>query len=490
MKLVDSAQMAALDRRTIEQVGIPGLLLMENAARAVMEAAWDWVEEQTTAYIFCGPGNNGGDGYALGRLLANRGVEVVAVAVGPPKTESAQSNAKWLKQFAKVLPFEDFLSTLLRPQRQDLVFDALLGTGLESQLRGAIAEAVDWINHVTCRRVAIDIPTGINASTGDEMGRAVQADLTVTMQLEKVGHHLEPGRTRRGRLVAAPISIQTEPFETPYYLLSEAVAQSLVMPRDPTTYKNREGHVALVCGREGMLGAAALAAKAALKSGAGLATLSLPQSQLSALLGSLPEVMTYAREQTDVDWLNRFDALVLGCGLGRDRSDWVAYRRWVEGFKGTVVLDADAFYGLGNLEGLKPERLVLTPHAGEFAQLTGLKTPQNNGERIEQALKFAQETQAVLLLKGAPSLVVSPQGGLWVNQTGNPGMATAGSGDVLSGIIGALLGRGMEPFDAARLGCWLHGKAGDLYRERQSAESLSASDLSAHLGEAFRALGA
>ncbi|MDT8445276.1 MAG: NAD(P)H-hydrate dehydratase [bacterium] len=489
MKLVDSAQMARLDRRTIDELGIPALILMENAARAVAESCRDWLQPETTAYVFCGPGNNGGDGYALGRILANAGTEVVAISVGQPKSEEAQQNAAWLRHFAQVIPFEDFLVTLLRPAPHDLVFDALLGTGQVDPLRGTIAEAVDWINHTACRKVALDLPTGIRADSGDALGMALRADRTVTFGLEKLGHHLEPGRSHRGELICRPISIQIEPVEASGFLITAEAAKSWALPRLPTTFKNREGHLVLVCGRRGMLGAAALAAQGALKAGAGLVSLSLPESELSALVAGLPEVMTYPRESTDVDWLSHFSALGLGCGLGRDPGDWVAYRRWIEGFEGPVVLDADAFYGLGNLKGLRPERLVLTPHAGEFAQLTGLPKPTNNLERIEQAIAFAKEQATTLLLKGAPSLVVSPLGELWVNSTGNPGMATAGSGDVLTGVIGALLGRGMEPFDAARLGCWLHGAAGDDYAAQSSGESLTASDLCRSLPQAFARLG-
>lgn len=488
MKLVDSRQMEALDQRAQTELGLNPLVLMESAARSVLESVRDLLVPGVTAYLFCGTGNNGGDGYALGRLLVNQGFEVVLVSLGSPKTEAAQENARLFRFFGRVLEFEDFLTTLLRPRPQDLIFDAILGTGLKSEILGRVQAAVQWINHAQGHKISLDLPTGINGSTGDEMGLSVQAERTVAFQLEKLGHHLHPGKARRGKLVCQKISIVEEPLETPYHLFDGTQALGLLPPLDPLTYKNRQGHLGLVCGSPGMMGAALLSGLGAIRSGAGLVTLCLPQGEQNALLAAAPELMTCPRESALPERFARFQALGLGCGLGRNPEDWAKYRSWITNFVGPVVLDADAFYGLEGLKGLGPHRLVLTPHVGEFAQMTGWKAPKNNGERIEQARDFAIKEGTTLLLKGAPTLVVNQEGELWVNETGNPGMATAGSGDVLTGVIGALLAQGLPPFDAARLGCWLHGKAGDDFALNHSPQGLTASGLIQGLPDAFGAL--
>ena len=488
MKLVDSRQMKELDQRSIVQAGIPSLLLMENAARGALEACRDRLIEGAVCYVFCGTGNNGGDGYSLARLLVNHGFEVVVVRLAPPKTKDAQKNSELFRQFGQILEFEELIETLLRPGSKDVIFDAIIGTGLSQELDSRVSAAVDWINHAQGFKVSLDIPTGINASTGDEMGVAVQADRTLSFQLEKVGHHLHPGKARRGELRCIKVSILEEPLDTPYHLFDRAQAQVILPKLESATYKNQQGHVGVIAGSPGMMGAALLAGRSALRAGAGLASLHVPESEWRTVYQSAVELMSHNRDKTTSETLARYQSLVVGCGLGRSKDDWVKYFEWITHFVGPVVLDADAFYEVGPLQGLGAHRLVLTPHLGEFSQISGQPIPKTNEERILQARDFAVREGTTLVLKGAPSIVANADGEVWINQTGNPGMATAGSGDVLSGIIGGFLAQGMLPFEAARLGCWVHGRAGDLYARDASARSLCASDLICQIPFAFQEL--
>jgi len=474
---VDATQMNRLDWRTITEADIPALILMENAARAVLETCRDLLECKPVCYVFCGAGNNGGDGYALARLLSNHGHEAVVIRVKPSKTEEAIKNAAMFKGFGQVLEFEELMETLLRPQPKDLIFDAIIGTGLTQTLDPKTWAVVDWINHVQGHKIALDIPTGINSSTGDELGISVKAERTVSFQLEKVGHHLYPGRQRRGELTCAKVSIVEEPLDTNFHLLAESQARDLLPVLEQETYKNKQGHLGVIAGSPGMMGASFLVGKAAMATGAGLVTLHVPKEEQQGIAGHSPELMSFARSQTTQGQLQGYQSLVVGCGLGRDLQEWETYKDWISQFVGPVVLDADGFYGIESLQGLGAHRLVLTPHLGEFEKISGYPRPTSNEERIEQARNFAVREGTTLVLKGPASLVVNLEGEVWINSTGNPGMATAGAGDVLSGVIGALLATGLEPFDAARLGCWLHGHAGDLFAKDGALRGLTAVEL-------------
>jgi len=488
LKLVDANQMNQLDRRSIDEAGIPALILMENAARGVLEICGDLLEQRPVCYLFCGGGNNGGDGYALGRLLSNHGYEAVAIQVKPPKTEEAKKNAELFRYFGQVLEFEELMETLLRPQPKDLIFDAIIGTGLDRTLDPRTWAAVDWINHAQGHKISLDIPTGVNSSTGDEMGISVQAERTVSFQLEKVGQHLYPGKKRCGRLYCAKISIIEDPLETNFHLFETEEAQKTLPALKTQTYKNMQGHLGVIAGSLGMMGASVLVGRAAMTTGAGLVTLHVPDTEQPGIYQSSPELMSSGRSATNPKSLQQYQGLVVGCGLGRAADDWEQYRQWISQYVGPVVLDADSFYGLNTLQGLGPHRLVLTPHLGEFAKISGLQSPGSNAEKLEQAQNFAVREGTTLVLKGPASLVVSLEGEIWINSTGNPGLATAGSGDVLSGVIGALLAGGLPPFDAARLGCWLHGKAADLYVENNSPRGLTAGQLINHIPKALSIL--
>ena len=334
-------------------------------------------------------------------------------------------------------------------------------------------------------------------ATGDlsrnrQVGLALAQGQTLAQATAKLGHYLHPGKELRGGLVVKPISIPEdyEPTDKEYHLINEELVCGHLVPLNQQTYKHRQGHLALLCGQKGMLGAGLLAGRASLRSGCGLATLCIPEADLSALVSEAPELMTRPREQAGAKWLEDYQALVIGCGLGRKPADWKKYLSWMKKAKLPSLLDADAFHGLTSLKGLDLANLVATPHQGEFCHFMGLPLPQSNGERIEQGRAFIKKHPCVLVLKGAPTLVFSPQGAIYVNETGNAGLATAGTGDVLAGLIGGFLAQGYQPLPASLLGVWLHGFAAELYAQDAAQESLTSTELLGYLGRAMAHLQA
>ena len=489
MRLVDSKQMQEMDRHTIESIGVSGIVLMENAARSWVEAAEPELRTARNTLIFCGGGNNGGDGYAIARNLANRSIKCVAVAVKPPKSSDCIKNAEIWRHYGKTVVWEEFLSDY-SPDGRDVIVDSILGTGIESTVKGDLFRIIQTINRFPGRRIAVDIPSGISASTGDLLGTAIQSELCITFQKRKVGHFLYPGRRYSGRVVCQKISIQ-EVFgesDREYHLIDASMLRPILPNRPPDGYKNVFGHLLTLCGKPGTLGASLLASYAALKTGTGLVTTALPEKEKNVFLGFAPELMSCGREGLAAESLRSYDALVAGCGLGRDEKVWKPLVRLIEESNLPTVLDADAFYGISHWKRLNPQRLVLTPHPGEFSVLSGFDKPKSNRERIRQGEEFIAKFPATLVMKGAPTIVFTSDGKICINETGNAGMATAGSGDVLAGMIGGFLAQGVAPDRAALLATWLHGKSGDLYRDRHCEESLTATNLIEFFDRAIRSL--
>ncbi|MBT6499672.1 MAG: NAD(P)H-hydrate dehydratase [Deltaproteobacteria bacterium] len=490
MRLVDSKQMQEMDRHTIEVIGITGLVLMENAARSWVAAAEPILKQARKITIFCGAGNNGGDGYAIARNLVSQGFSCRVVAVKPPKSLDCIENARIWESYGETINWDQFHEFRHHLSQNDVIVDAILGTGVESDIRGSLVEKLQEINLFPGIKMAVDIPSGISASTGNLLGVGLQADHTITFQLEKVGHHLYPGKTHTGKLCCQKITIREHFFnlKPEYHLIDADCARTYLPKRQPDDYKNCFGHLAVLCGNSGTTGAAVLASHGAIKTGLGLLTAALPKSEQNVFLSRVPELMTYPREDISADWLTHFDAVVVGCGLGRYLKQWNDIENLLRDVNIPAVIDADGFYGISNWQSLHLENLVLTPHPGEFVQLSGYKKPKCNLERIAQGISFVEKYPTTLVLKGAPTLVFSREGEIFINSTGNVGMATAGSGDVLAGIVGGLLAQGLSPLQSALLGTWLHGKSGDLYRTKHCEESLTASCLIEYLSQAFREL--
>jgi len=490
MRLVDARQIQEMDRKTIENIGIPGLVLMENAARSWVAAAEPILRDAGRIIVFCGAGNNGGDGYAIARNLASQDYPCQAVAVKPPKSEDCIKNARFWESYGETVSWEQFFGSKYHLSGNDVLIDAILGTGIESSIRGPLVEILQTIDQLPGIKMAVDLPSGISASNGRLLGVGIRANHTITFQAEKVGHHLYPGKQYSGSLICQKITIREDftDVNPEFHLIESESIRGYLPERKPDAYKNCFGHLAVLCGAPGTMGAAFLASHGAIKTGLGLLTAALPKSDQNAFLSRAPELMSFPQEDISTEWLKSFDALVVGCGLGRSAERWKPIEEILKNSRIPTIIDADGFYGIRDWANLHLDQCVLTPHPGEFAQMSGFEKPHDNAEKIEQGLRFVKRFPTTLVLKGAPTIIFSQSGQVFINSTGNVGMATAGSGDVLSGIIGGLLAQTVLPLHAALLGVWLHGKSGDLYSGQYGDESLTASNLIEYLGPAIQEL--
>ena len=507
--LLSAEEMAELDRRTIEDLGVPGLVLMESAAWAGVEVALTHHLDELAlgVVVVCGPGNNGGDGLAMARRLQGLGVESEAILVGARSRLSKDAAVQWemAEAFGVRLREAPGIEPLGFASRswvdRGLIVDALFGTGLVRPVEGIHAAAVEAIaaaREAGVSVLSVDIPSGVDATTGAVQGTAVQADTTVTFAALKLGHMLQPGRWRSGRIVCAEIGIPAQRWldvtteaarlAGPEDLLSEVAPG----PRD--AHKGSFGHLLVVAGSPGKTGAARLCTDAALRSGAGLVTLVVPESLsvdglvAEAMLVRIPDGSWNAA--TILKLLEDRDALAIGPGIGMEPDTVFMARQLFAEAPVPAVFDADAINALvaaPKTKKLPKGERVITPHPGEFARLVRTDWPALAPRRLDVTREVAARLHTTVLLKGASSLIVDPSGHVTVNPTGNPGMGTAGSGDVLTGVVGALLGRGVPGTAAARAAAWWHGCAGDLAAASQGEPSLVAGDLIDNLGPAWRA---
>ena len=505
-KLLTGREMAELDRRTIAEAGIPGVELMERAGAevvAAIAARWDGLVG-LRAVVLCGKGNNGGDGFVVARLLRAGGVTTrVFLAVDRQVVQG--DTEEHLHRYERAggtveLPAADLTPLDAAISEADLVVDALLGTGLRDAPRLEISRIIARVAEGQRPVVAVDLPSGVEADTGRVKGACVQAALTVTFGVAKVGQIFYPGRSYCGTLhladIGFPEHIVSSTPNTAWLLDAENMG-SLLPRRSGDEHKGRCGSVAVVAGSVGMTGAAALTAEAALRSGAGRVSLGIPQSLNDILEVKLSEVMTRPlpevrkkrclslRALGDVrDMLRRADICAMGPGLGGHRETMELVRRVVAEIEIPLVLDADglnAFAGCTELLKGRPVPTVLTPHFGEFARLSGLDKGQITEAPLAVARDFAEAYKLTLVLKGAPTVVAFKDGRVAVNSSGNPGMATAGSGDVLTGIIAGLMGQGVEAEVAACQGVYFHGCAGDRARDRLGEWGMRAGDIAAEV---------
>ena len=514
MKLATAKEMAAVDRRASECHGIAVAELMDRAGSCTADAAallLGPVRGRRVA-LFCGCGNNGGDGFVAARILRSRGAEARVVLVGTPADLRPVARAAWDAALATGVELTACATTAAlaaaRPcvSDVDLVVDAVLGTGFAPPVRDLVKAAISLINSLGRPVLAVDIPSGLAADHGRVTGEAVRATATVTFGYPKPGLVLQPGARHVGRLWLADIGFPpgTDALVAGELRLTTAgdLAPHLE-PRDPESHKGSFGHVLLVAGSRGMAGAAALAARGALRAGAGLVTVALPASIAPLLLPGLPEAMLLPlpddgapageRDAAAVvaEHLARFSALAVGPGLSRS----VGPARLVRELCATdlpLLLDADA---LAALAAAGPQAIfqrrtpaILTPHPGEIACLLGMSAAAVQADRIGAARACAGLFNAVVVLKGCRTVVAPPVGPLWINPTGNPAMAAAGMGDVLTGVIAAHLARGMEPLAAALLGAYLHRLAGDLAVAESGPWGILASEVADHIPTAVRSL--
>lgn len=489
MKLVTAKEMKALDVQAQNDYAMPGILLMDNAAQAVAEAVHEalTVLEGERVVIFCGGGNNGGDGLGAARWLQSYGVSVRAFIVGAAldavRGDAALELAMFTKAGGRVEALsteDDWVLAELAASKADVLVDALLGTGFHGELEGDVLRACELLNKSEKYILAVDIPTGVNADNGAVCEQAVRADHTVTMALVKTGLLLYPGREYCGDIELADISMPVklvEEYQSDKYRLTDEIVRELLPLRKANAHKGDAGRVVICAGSPGYTGAAALASDAAVKAGAGLVSLYTPLSSRDVLAIKLTEVMVHGLLErmpgilgggaaSDVaSSAEAADVLAIGPGLGTSESTQEAVRTILQKITTPVVIDADALTALAGhteiLAAMQAQK-VLTPHPGEMARLTGLEIAEIEADRINVAKKYAEEWQAIVVLKGAPTVIGCPNGTVYVNSTGNSSLATGGSGDVLTGIIAGLAAQEISLQEAAICGVYLHGLAAEL----------------------------
>jgi hydroxyethylthiazole kinase-like uncharacterized protein yjeF len=507
MKLVTAEHMRELDRRTIEDLGVASLVLMENAGRSTYQILRREFPGLTgPVVVLAGRGNNGGDGFVVARYLANDGIPVIVflVAARDQVRGDALVNLKILEkldvEIEEILGEDRLNDVLHHMSRAGLVVDALLGTGLNSPVRGLFAEVIDRVNRTRTKVLAVDIPSGLSADTGDPLGLAVKADVTVTYGFPKIGQILPPGRDLVGRLWQVDISIPPDLAGDAATELAEAAGMRTLLPARPfASHKGTFGHLVVVAGSEGKTGAATLSSEAALRTGAGLVTLAVPASLLDILAVKLTEAMTLPLPEAEGaralgeaalsplnDFLGGKTAVALGPGLGTHPETQALVRTLVRDCPLPMVVDADGLNALaGHLEVLKNSAgpRILTPHPGEMARLLGATPKEVQSRRLDTAREVATAHGVWVVLKGAQTVVAEPGGHLSLNPTGNPVLASGGTGDVLTGLIGGFLAQRVPPWDAARLGVYLHGLTANYLAEVIGPRGHLAGDLIASFPE-------
>lgn len=507
MKLLTAAQMREADRQAIEDIGLPGALLMENAGRAAAAVLQQRFGDSFPGpvLVLTGKGNNGGDGYVLARTLHHAGwqVRTLVLAAAESISGDAALHLKFLLGCGGAVEFVSEASALeaalARPMGVRIAVDALLGTGLASAVQGLYARAIDWLNEGTAPILALDIASGVDATSGQILGRAVQASATVSFAAAKLGQVLYPGAACCGTLdvvdIGLPLALSLPATERHTFVDARTAAR-LLPSRPVTGHKGTFGHLLVVGGCRGKSGALALCAAGGLRSGAGLITAAGPASLLSVLTQQLLEVMTAPLAEVDGHlslqalpvlqqlWQDKA-ALALGPGLGEADEARALARRLLVDCPLPLVLDADGLNALGAQPELLQERAgratVLTPHPGEMARLCGCSIAEVEADRVAVARSFATRYQIVLVLKGARSLIATPQGEIFVNGSGNPALASGGSGDVLTGLIGGLLAQGLPATAASVLGVYLHGLAAERLSRQMGEAGLAASELAREL---------
>lgn len=504
IKIFTAAQMREIDRKTIEDYAVPGVVLMENAGIAVVEAIKVRFPglSKVRVNIFAGKGNNGGDGAVIARHLLNLGSEpTLFLAAAKEEIEGdARTNLDAfinmggrVKEFTSEKHIRNFK---LKFMHTSVVVDALLGTGAKSAPRGFYAQIIEVMNSQGKLKVAVDIPSGVMADSGATPGVYFKADLTVTLGAPKIGLLTQPGCEAAGKLLVADISIPKKAFDSsPHvaYLLEKGDVLKTLPKRSDDSHKGSFGHLSIAAGSVGMGGAAYLAGAAALRIGVGLVSAALPKSIAPAFETALPEMMTFPLPDTDsgaiaaegtdkyLDFSRGKSAILLGPGLSTDDSTKTFVARVVTESEQPMVIDADGLNCIGEKFSLIKERkapTIVTPHPGEMARLTGQTSADIQKDRIGAAISYANKSGAIVVLKGAGTVIATPEGEVYINPTGNNGLATAGAGDVLAGIIAGLLAQGVTPIAAAFAGVYIHGALADEYRDQGSdPRSLIAGDL-------------
>ncbi len=516
MRVLNTQQMREADRQTIDEIGIPSVVLMENAGRqavAAMEAAFDDLATSRVG-VLCGRGNNGGDGFVVARTLAQRGVEAIVYLLGSVADVrgDARTNLEILGRVGvtvvEITNAQEWELHFSEISECELIVDAIVGTGFHGPLTGLLETVVADINGLGVPVVAIDLPTGVSADSHEVDGEAIEATMTVTLAAPKVPLILPPADAYGGDLVIADIGIPGSVIDELngrwLELLTRERMRELVPARVADSHKGDFGSVLVIAGSVGRTGAAHLAATGALRSGAGLVTIATPRSCLPIVAAMAPEYMTIGLEETASGTIDfsaadrvldfKADVIAIGPGLGRDPSTAAFVHAVFERSGVPLVLDADALNAFAGdpdrLMGRDGVDVIITPHPGEMARLVSMSIEEIQADRLEHARDFAARHRCHVVLKGHRTVVAGPEGRSFVNLTGNAGMATGGTGDLLTGMIAAWFAQILDAEGACKLAVYLHGTAGDLAEADEGDTALLPSDIASRLGDAVLELTA
>jgi len=508
MYLVTAQEMQEMDRETINGFGIPGRILMENAGKGSFDMLLSLFPDISSkrVSILAGSGNNGGDGFVVARYLIQMGVrtEIFLLAPREKVAEDALANLLLVEKLVErcsnaflteVPDLESFNEIKTRIVHADLIVDAILGTGLKSEVRGFFKTIIETVNDLPCPRFSIDIPSGLDSDTGVPRGVSIQAFATATFAFAKIGHFLASGRELSGKLKIVDIGIPPfirDKIAPKLRLIEPQDIAKLFPPRRSDTNKGNFGHLLVVAGATGKTGAAALASNAAMAIGTGLVTLAIPASLNPLMEPQVTETMTFPLKEmvkgelSDccMDELKELaktkTAMALGCGIGTANGTRLLVKRILKEIDLPLVIDADALNIIAEdpeiLKGIKGQA-VITPHPGEMARLCNTTTSDIQANRLEWARKFAGKFGVIVILKGAGTIIALPDGQAYLATTGNPGMASAGMGDVLTGMTAGLLAQGMALEKAAIAGVYIHGLCGDLLSRKRGGFGFVASEM-------------
>ena len=512
MKIVTAKEMQDIDRTAIDDYGIPGIVLMENAAKGVIASLFKKFPDikDKKVGIFAGKGNNGGDGLAVARLLANEDISVTVYLLskkvllkGDTKTNLEKAEESGIKIF-EIVSLDELEAVKDNILKNDIFIDAIFGTGLTSGVKEYYTDVIKFINSSKKIVLSIDIPSGLSSDTGEIIGEHIRADMTVALCLPKIGEILYPAAEYAGELDVVNIGIPEliiNNKDIKINLIEERDAVRILPKRRPNTHKGTYGHLAVIAGSRGKGGAAALSSISALRAGAGLVTLALPECLNISFEVGIPEVMTFPLPDTKdgtidksaLDILIKFlegkSAVLIGPGITTNPSTSSLIKNLIKKVSCPMLIDADGLNIIADKIELlkdKPSPVVVTPHPGEMARMLNTTSKEIQANRIESSRKLSAEYGIYVILKGARTIVATPEGEVYINPTGNPGMATAGTGDVLSGIVAGFLSQGLSARDSSILGVYLHGLAGDIAAEKLSQTALIASDLIKTFPEAVK----
>ena len=499
MKLFTSSQIRQLDQLTIKNEPIASIDLMERAADAIYEKYLQTFSYNDPICIVAGPGNNGGDALALARMFLHTGlkVKVHLIYTGSLSNDCQTNKERLLFSYSDNLIEFNNEFTVPSISNDTIIIDGLFGTGLSRPLTGIFAEVVNWMNQSGCRIVSIDIPSGLEGENNVDISKPiVKASHTFSLQFPKLALLFAENESFVGKWDIIEIGLLPEAIRetaSDYHYLEENYIKSLLKKRSKYSHKGTYGHALIVAGSRGMAGASVLSGKAALRSGAGLVTVHGCTSNRTIIQTAVPEII-FQTDQfddfiSDVNVLEIYNSVAVGPGIGTKTETADMLRKLLGQLNKPCVLDADALNIISiekDLLQLIPKNSLLTPHPKEFERLFG--KCNSSYERMMKAQEAARQYEIIIVLKGANTLIAMPDGKLHFNSTGNPGMATGGSGDVLTGILVGLLAQAYTSEETALLGVFIHGKAGDLALENESEESLIAEDIISHLGKAFKSL--